>query len=253
MKLPWILASLLGLALSAAASGTPLRAAGTLQLEAPFLGKYAHVACPAGTPASTACISISADAAVPGLGQARETYTLFWDQSNPDCWHSTWTPTVITVAGKGELDASLRDPNACDEKDVSVETTTDFTITGGSGAYAGATGGGTIRSRASETGFTGDTWSGSLEVAGAEFDTAPPVISGAVSRVIRARRGVRRVRVTYAVQAQDAVDGAVAVTCYPRSGSRFPTGRTIVTCSATDSSANTARAKFRVTVRRGGG
>jgi HYR domain-containing protein len=56
--------------------------------------------------------------------------------------------------------------------------------------------------------------------------------------------------VTFHVTAQDERDGALPVTCVPRSGSRFPIGRTVVKCGATDSSANTAGASFRITVKR---
>jgi HYR domain len=56
-------------------------------------------------------------------------------------------------------------------------------------------------------------------------------------------------RVRFAVTARDAVDGSVAVTCKPRSGTFFKRGRTTVRCSATDSSANTSGAKFTVTVK----
>jgi hypothetical protein len=60
----------------------------------------------------------------------------------------------------------------------------------------------------------------------------------------------KRVRVTYAVSARDDVDGAVPVSCFPRSGSRFDSGRTDVVCSATDASANTQTARFTITVKR---
>ena len=78
----------------------------------------------------------------------------------------------------------------------------------------------------------------------------PPTLSGATSKTVRAPRGVNRVRVTYKVTATDDADGQVPATCRPGSGSRFPVGRTVVRCSATDSSANTASASFRITVRR---
>ena len=53
----------------------------------------------------------------------------------------------------------------------------------------------------------------------------------------------------YAVTALDTTDGTLPVTCRPRSGSLFKLGRTSVTCSATDSSGNTGRTRFVVTVR----
>jgi hypothetical protein len=95
-----------------------------------------------------------------------------------------------------------------------------------------------------------EDWAGSLVVPGVEFDLTPPALKGAVPRTIRAPKGVKRVRVRYAVTARDDVDGRVPVVCKPRSGSRFAIGRTTVTCSATDSSANTATRKFTVTVKR---
>ena len=128
-----------------------------------------------------------------------------------------------------------------------------FTIAGGSGIYAGASGGGTVTHQAVSTpsGSAGtDTWTGTLNVPGREFDVTPPTLSGAVNKTVRARRGSKRVRVTYRVTASDAVDGSVPVSCQPRSGSRFKIGRTFVTCSATDTSANATEGRFRVTVKR---
>jgi len=81
-------------------------------------------------------------------------------------------------------------------------------------------------------------------------DLTPPTISGLAGRLVRARRGVEHVRVTYTVTAQDDVDGAVRVTCRPNSGSWFNVGRTRVRCSATDTSGNTSAATFAVTVKR---
>jgi len=60
---------------------------------------------------------------------------------------------------------------------------------------------------------------------------------------------VKRVRVRFSVAAHDDVDGAVPVTCRPRSGSYFKIGRTVVTCTAMDTSANERTARFAVTVR----
>jgi len=54
--------------------------------------------------------------------------------------------------------------------------------------------------------------------------------------------------VTYSATATDLVDGTVAVTCTPPSGSTFPIGTTPVTCTASDSSGNTATETFNITV-----
>lgn len=48
--------------------------------------------------------------------------------------------------------------------------------------------------------------------------------------------------------ARDLVDGALAASCLPASGSRFALGVTTVTCSATDAEDNTGTAAFSVTV-----
>ena len=54
--------------------------------------------------------------------------------------------------------------------------------------------------------------------------------------------------VTFSATASDLVDGAVAVTCTPASGSTFALGTTPVTCTASDSQGNTASAGFNLTV-----
>jgi hypothetical protein len=48
--------------------------------------------------------------------------------------------------------------------------------------------------------------------------------------------------------ATDNVDGSLAASCLPASGSTFPVGQTAVTCSATDTAGNTGTAGFTVTV-----
>jgi HYR domain len=61
---------------------------------------------------------------------------------------------------------------------------------------------------------------------------------------------VKRVRVGYTVTAQDDVEGALPVTCQPKSRSWFKVGRTQVRCSATDTSANESKVGFVITVKR---
>ena len=70
-----------------------------------------------------------------------------------------------------------------------------------------------------------------------------------VTKVVKARRGAKSVRVSYRVSATDSGDAAVNATCKPASGSRFALGRTRVTCEASDSSANAATASFVVLVK----
>ena len=54
--------------------------------------------------------------------------------------------------------------------------------------------------------------------------------------------------VTFSASANDLVDGNVAVSCTPPSGSTFPVGTTTVSCSASDSRGNTATGQFDVTL-----
>jgi hypothetical protein len=158
--------------------------------------------------------------------------------------------TRLTVAGKGEIDVAVADACVPD----AVNGTQTFTVTGGTGSYAGASGSGTLTRVVGPIGAHGrtgtETWTGTLEVPGFDFDTTPPTISGASNKVVKVKKTARRARVTYAVTASDAVDGALPVTCAPRPGSFFRLGRTRVRCSATDTSANTTAASFTVTVKR---
>jgi hypothetical protein len=54
--------------------------------------------------------------------------------------------------------------------------------------------------------------------------------------------------VSYSATADDAVDGPVAVTCAPVSGSLFPVGHSSVTCTAEDAAHNVSQASFDVHV-----
>jgi hypothetical protein len=54
--------------------------------------------------------------------------------------------------------------------------------------------------------------------------------------------------VSYAVTAIDLVDPTVSVVCIPPSGSTFPLGATLVTCTATDDAGNSSVRTFNVTV-----
>ena len=78
-------------------------------------------------------------------------------------------------------------------------------------------------------------------------DTQPPAITIPASQQVTTH--VRSGKAyTYAASATDIVDGAVAVSCTPASGTLFPVGTTAVTCSATDLRGNAGSASFNVTV-----
>jgi hypothetical protein len=182
-----------------------------------------------------------------------ETYTWSYRMGPPACPPGLGKPLGTTarlgVVGKGEIHVALADGARCIEMEPLRNEPQSFAITGGTGAYARASGSGTAQ-RAISSGSGTETWIGTLAVPGLEFDLTRPTIAGAENKVVRAKRGSKTARVTFRVTARDARDGTLATRCTPRPGSRFKIGRTRVACSATDSSANTATASFTVTVRR---
>jgi hypothetical protein len=187
---------------------------------------------------------------VPGLGNVTETFDETISTTN-SCSHTTFSSAVLAVSGKGEITATLTDSNACDP-DFTATVSDPFTIKGGTGPYADASGNGTLtfsnfQSTGANSSRESHGWSGSIS-AGTSFDTTPPVISGTKALAVKTKK--KSARVTFHPTATDAVDGSVPVSCLPKSGSRFSIGKTTVTCTATDSSANTATARFTVKVKR---
>jgi hypothetical protein len=239
----------LGLTLAGGVSGAPKQSTGTLELNVRFAVTYESMECQPARPQAE-CFRFVGKAVVPGLGSVTETYDkVRATVGGKDCVSQIAT-TVLGIAGKGELFVSAVDPDPCGPPAPASTGPYTLTITDGSGRYAGASGSAEFRSSVGLRGRAVDTWSGRLTVPGLEFDVAPPVLRGAVSKTVRIPKKAKRVRVRYSVTAADAVDGAVAATCLPRSGSFFALGRTRVTCSATDSSGNDGEARFTVTVRR---
>jgi hypothetical protein len=76
-----------------------------------------------------------------------------------------------------------------------------------------------------------------------------PRLNGATAKTVRAAKGAKSARVTFEVTATAGDGGDLPVSCLPKSGSRFPLGKTIVQCGATDAGGSTATAEFPVTVR----
>ena len=235
----------------ASGQSATVSAAGTLELRASLRLVSDLGACPPGINAD-ACAERTGKGFVSGLGSVTETYTWSYRMGPPTCPAGVGKPLATTgrlvVVGRGEIFFALADGTRCIDQEPLRNEPQDFTITGGTGTYNGASGSGTLE-RAVSAGLGTERWVGTLVVSGLEFDVTPPRLSGTKSKTVRAPKGAKRVRITYAITANDAADGQVPVTCVPRSGSRVIIGRTVVRCSATDSSANTSTAKFIVTVR----
>jgi HYR domain-containing protein len=238
------------------ATASPTLVAGGLDLRAVIRVTSASLAaCPRDSASGAVeCRERRGTSGVPGLGTVSETYVWSYGAGSPPCPSDLVVKPLATtgrmvVSGKGELRFAIAEGAKCvDVEPVRNEPQT-FTITGGTGAYQGASGSGTV-TRSLAAGVGTETWTGRLVAPGIEFDVTRPTLSGATSRTVRAPKGAKSARVAYRVTASDTADGQVGVACTPRSGTRFPVGRTSVSCSATDSSANTANASFRITVRR---
>jgi HYR domain/FIMAH domain len=87
--------------------------------------------------------------------------------------------------------------------------------------------------------------SGDIELAAP--DSTPPVVT-VPTDIVSDATGPDGAAVSYVSSATDDVDGPVPVSCSPTSGSTFPIGTTNVTCTASDSSGNSASASFTVHV-----
>jgi CshA-type fibril repeat protein len=78
------------------------------------------------------------------------------------------------------------------------------------------------------------------------IDTTPPSLTVPADIVADATSPTGAI-VTFAADAADNV-GVVSLACAPASGTEFPLGATVVTCTAVDAAGNTAAASFNVTV-----
>jgi len=227
-------------------------AVGSLALQIDIELGNPETPCPTGSPTAFQCFARAGTKPVPGLGTMHESHNYVLENEPAGCAEAVRlvpSTVVLAVAGKGSVDVSTSGTGCFPRGDTLVAMET-FTITGGSGAYAGASGNGTVEIHSSAaTGGGTDVWTGTLIVPGYSFDLTPPTISGAKNRTVRVPHRAKRARVKYSVTAVDDVDSSVPVTCRPRSGSQFRVGRTRVTCSATDTSANTQKATFTVTVK----
>lgn len=232
-----------------------VRATSELQVNALLEGRYQFGDfCQPDIPVDN-CVRFRAVGLVPGLGRATVTYEKNVS-GDADCPVVQFRTAVVAVEGKGTIGLTVAQPPCGPTAPASVGPI-EVQVSGGTGLYAGATGSLRFQSRVFRPVFScgpcgnaRDAWVGTIAVPNASFDVTPPVLSGATAKLVRAPAGAERARVRYVVTAHDAVDGLVRVACTPPSGRSFRLGRTIVTCSATDASGNTGRARFPITVRR---
>jgi len=211
---------------------------------------------PTGT--ATDCSSRTVSGPFPGLGSVNASYSFLLAVGPPLCPSNLGKALAyrihLEVAGKGAIDVAVSEAPECIDPEAVRTQTQAFTVTGGTGVYAGASGSGTLERVLGNPVADGrhgrETWKGTLTAPGVDFDLVAPKLLGATSRTVVVPRRADSVRMRFAVTAADDVDGQIPVTCMPTSGSRFPIGRTPVKCSAADTSANSSTASFSVTVRR---
>ena len=149
-----------------ASSSAPF-AAGTLNLRATLGTLSLSGMCPPEAPPGADCHPRTSTGSVSGLGSVSAKYTWFFGIG--DC-PSTLVKTLATtgrlvVAGKGEIDFALADGARCVEQEPVRNEPQDFTITGGTGTYQGASGGGTVE-RSLSGGYGVERWTGTLTVSG---------------------------------------------------------------------------------------
>lgn len=254
-RLVWVVVLTLvaGTTTAAPAASEPRAAAGTINVKATFGVLSDSVQCPADTPAGADCRARTGQSLVQGLGSVSEDYIWSFTVGPPACPANLAKPLATTgrlkVAAKGEITFRLDAGARCVDVEPVRNEPQEFTITGGTGPFVAASGEGTIE-RSLAGGAGTETWTGTLDVPDLTFDLTAPTFRGAVPKTVRAAKGAKTARVTFKVTAVDAVDGAVPTACQPKSGSRFKVGKTTVRCSAMDSSANTAKKSFTVTVKR---
>jgi VCBS repeat-containing protein len=80
-------------------------------------------------------------------------------------------------------------------------------------------------------------------------DTMPPQITCPANKTVLAAPGATNAVVSFSVPLVTDNCGVAGTTCTPASGSLFPFGTTVVSCTVTDNSGNTASCSFTVTVK----
>jgi N-acetylneuraminic acid mutarotase len=155
------------------------------------------------------------------------------------------TPPVNTFAAGGAFLGSSAGSSSLPTVQWQSTNPSTAGVDGSGNAYANAPGQTTIVASASNgMSCTTSNTCATLTVA----DTAPPFL-GLPNDMTFQATGPSGATVSFFASANDSVDGQRPVTCGPSSGSTFPFGETIVTCSASDTSGNTATGTFKITVQ----
>jgi hypothetical protein len=158
----------------------------------------------------------------------------------------TTPPAIVVPAG---ITAEATGPSgAAATYAVSASDLVDGTVMASCSPASGSTFAlGATTVNCSATDAAGNSGSASFTVT--VQDTTAPALNLPATMIVDPTSAAGAA-VTYAASANDLVDGTVAVTCAPPSGSTFPANQTTqVNCSATDAHGNKATGSFQVTVR----
>ena len=149
---------------------------------------------------------------------ARRRHVKILPPNDPDCPVVQFNAASIEIAGKGTIHVA-RQGRSCGQTAPASVGPLNYTVIGGSGMYAGASGRLAFRSAVGRMdvtcacGKSTDTWTGTLTVSGIEFDVTAPTLTGAANKTVKAKKGAKSARVTFQIKAQDDRDGTLPVTC----------------------------------------
>ena len=226
-----IAAVVLGTTVVPVAGGGADRMTGTLNLQAQIRFVSNPGPCPPATPADVICHGRTTvtPSVVQGVGRVSAAYTFMATFTGcPDATARVLAyPARLSIERKGDLDLAVAEYQGClAQANVPGASPQTFTVTGGTGVFAGASGSGTVTRVAGPPGVNvpgTDTWTGTVLVPGEiKLDLTAPQISGATTKAVRAPRKAKFVRVRFRVTATDDVDGPVPVACPSEFGQPIP-------------------------------
>jgi len=147
---------------AAATTGTPVATVAQPSALTPFAAFDTSVR-QGGCPAPAKCyLTVGRAASVGGVGPVDEQHVLMEHDSNAGC--ATFSGTALwQVAGKGTITFAVETPDCLPARvgGVAASRDLDYVVTGGTGAFEGASGRGQLRWIPSG-GATYDLWTGSL-------------------------------------------------------------------------------------------
>jgi hypothetical protein len=128
---------------SGAATSSSEQAGATLNMNASLTLTSRLGACPAPPPGVDDCAARTISGRFPGLGVVTGAYEFFIKFGSPYCaanlGKALTYPIRVTVASKGEIHVAVDEGACVDTESIRTQTQT-FTVTGGTGVYAGAAG-----------------------------------------------------------------------------------------------------------------